>query len=101
VLKLINRLRLRGLRRPGGEYLPLLEAYAQTGEWGKTYQASKQVVSLAVELQPNLCNKWSRYAEMPALTLRLLRKSGASWPAHKEDFNFGVGRIFVPIGYAV
>jgi hypothetical protein len=51
----------------GGEYLPLVEAYAQTGEWEKTYQASKQVVSLAAELQPNLCNKWSRYAEMPGV----------------------------------
>jgi hypothetical protein len=49
----------------GGEYLPLVEAYAQTGKWEDAYQTSKQVAALTGDLQPNLCVKWSRYAEMP------------------------------------
>jgi hypothetical protein len=51
----------------GGEYLPLVEAYAQVGEWEKTYQTSKKIVSLVAELQPNLCAKWSRYAKLPGV----------------------------------
>ena len=75
VLKLYQQASSAGFApAQGGEYLPLLEAYAQTGEWAKTYQASKQVASLAAELKPNLCNKWSRYAEMPGVDSALVAK---------------------------
>jgi hypothetical protein len=51
-----------------------VEASAQSGEWDNAYQASKQVAALAGELQPNLCNKWSRYAEMPGVDSALVAK---------------------------
>ncbi len=50
----------------GGEILPLLEAYARTGQWEQARQTSQQVIALAAELQPNLCAKWSGYASLPA-----------------------------------
>lgn len=49
----------------GGEYLPLVEASARTGAWQAAAQASRQVVKLTAELQPNLCAKWAAYAELP------------------------------------
>lgn len=49
----------------GGEYLPLVEADAQTGAWDQAYQTTKQVVALTAELQPNLCAKWSGYVSLP------------------------------------
>jgi len=49
----------------GGEYLPLLEASAQTGDWKKAHEVSKKVIALNAELQSNLCSKWSHYADLP------------------------------------
>jgi hypothetical protein len=48
----------------GAEYLSLVEAFAQTGDWKNAYQVSKQVVALTGELRPNLCVKWSAYASL-------------------------------------
>ncbi len=49
----------------GGEYLPLVEAYAQTGAWEPAAQTSRQAVALTAELQSNLCAKWSSYTSLP------------------------------------
>jgi hypothetical protein len=56
----------------GGEYLPLVEAYAQSGAWEQACQTSQQVLALTAELQPNLCAKWLRYAELPGVDSALV-----------------------------
>jgi hypothetical protein len=56
----------------GGEYLPLVEADAQTGAWDQAYQTTKQVIALTAELQPNLCAKWLRYAELQGVNSALV-----------------------------
>ena len=45
----------------GGEYLPLLEANARSGEWNQAYQVSKKIVGLTQELSKNVCTKWTGY----------------------------------------
>lgn len=56
----------------GGEYLPLVEAYVQTGELEKAFTLSKQVVKMTAGLAANLCANWSRYAEFPGVDSALI-----------------------------
>ncbi len=51
----------------GGEYLPLLEAYAQNGQWQPAYQLTKKIAGTTQELKPNLCAKWQGYTALPGL----------------------------------
>jgi hypothetical protein len=55
----------------GGEYLPLLEAYAQSSQWNQAYKTSKAIVELTQELGGNVCAKWARYTGLPGLDLNL------------------------------
>jgi hypothetical protein len=46
----------------GGEYLPFIEAYAQTGQWSKALELSLKAQSETAGLDPMLCNNWQRFA---------------------------------------
>jgi len=50
----------------GAEYLPFIEAYAQTGQWAQAYDLSlsAQQVNPAFNLKPILCNNWTRFATL-------------------------------------
>lgn len=63
----------------GGESLPLVEAAARLGDWQTAYQASQRVLELAAELQPNLCAKWEKYAELPGAELGRIAQARAEW----------------------
>ncbi len=50
----------------GAEYLPFIEASAQTGEWSAVYNLSMAAVNLnqAQDLRPTLCQDWKQFASI-------------------------------------
>ncbi len=63
VLKLGAEAKARGLgSKSGSEYLPFIEAYAQTGQWSQAYQMSEDAQNNTAGLHPLLCNNWQRFA---------------------------------------
>jgi hypothetical protein len=63
VLKLGAEARAKGLgSNLGSEYLPFIEAYAQTGQWSQAYQMSQDAQNNTAGMNPLLCNNWRRFA---------------------------------------
>jgi hypothetical protein len=48
----------------GSEYLPFIEAYAQTGQWSQAYQMSQDAQNNTAGMNPLLCNNWQRFASI-------------------------------------
>ncbi len=48
----------------GGEYLPFIEAYAQTGQWSKANDLSMAAQKITPGLEPALCNNWQNYQQI-------------------------------------
>jgi len=46
----------------GAEYLPFIEAEAQTGEWSKAFQLSLAAQKLTPNLETTLCSNWVRFS---------------------------------------
>jgi len=65
VLKLGAEAEAKGLgSNSGSEYLPFIEAYAQTGQWSQAYEMSLNEQDNTAGLDPLLCNNWQRFAEI-------------------------------------
>jgi len=80
VLSLLEESRQRGLKpRLGSEYLPFIEAYAQTGQWQKAYETSLLAKEVTKDLDNFLCDQWGRYAK----TLRTPNSKGLISEAQK------------------
>jgi hypothetical protein len=45
----------------GSEYVPFIEAFAQTGQWSKANDLSLAAQKITVGLEPVLCNNWNRF----------------------------------------
>jgi hypothetical protein len=45
----------------GGEYLPFIEAFAQTGQWSKANELSMAAQKITPGLEPALCNNWKNF----------------------------------------
>ncbi|RPI93728.1 MAG: hypothetical protein EHM40_08890 [Chloroflexi bacterium] len=50
----------------GAEYIPLIEAYAQTGNWQKAYDLTLAAEGVNSGLKKMLCANWSRLSEIPS-----------------------------------
>ncbi len=50
----------------GAEYVPFIEAYAQTGNWQKAYDLTLAARNLTSNLETLLCNNWARLNQMPS-----------------------------------
>jgi len=67
VLKLGAEAEAKGLgSNSGSEYLPFIEAYAQTGQWSQAYEMSLAAQDNTAGLDPLLCNNWQRFAGITA-----------------------------------
>jgi hypothetical protein len=65
ILKLGAEAKARGLdSNSGSEYLPFIEAYAQTGQWPQAYQMSLKALGNTAGLNSLLCNNWRRFASI-------------------------------------
>ena len=75
VLQLYKQAASHGLSpSQGGEYLPLLEAYARSGQWSQAYQLSTKIMGMTQELNGNVCAKWTSYAVLPGMDAGLATK---------------------------
>lgn len=50
----------------GPEYIPFIEAHAQTGNWQKAYDLSLAAQKLITEMEPLLCASWERLDKLPS-----------------------------------
>lgn len=50
----------------GSEYLPFIEALAQTGDWVQANELSITAQKLTPGLEPVLCNNWGRFQQITA-----------------------------------
>jgi hypothetical protein len=63
ILKLGAEAKAKGLgSNSGSEYLPFIEAYAQTGQWSQAFELSLSAQDNTAGLNPLLCNNWERFA---------------------------------------
>jgi hypothetical protein len=50
----------------GAEYIPFIEAFAQTGDWQKAYDLTVAADKLTLRHKRILCNTWERLAKIPS-----------------------------------
>ncbi len=55
----------RKLPRTGAELVPLIEAYARTGQWSQALDASLSAQQKTAGLEPLLCSLWTHYPALP------------------------------------
>jgi hypothetical protein len=67
ILKLGAQAESKGLgSNSGSEYLPFIEAYAQTGQWSQALDMSLNAQDNTAGLDALLCNNWQRFAGIAA-----------------------------------
>lgn len=80
VIKLEKQSRALGLApRFGPEYVPFIEAHAQTGDWQGAYKLSQSAASLTKGSEPLLCFMWDRLGKLPAADAGLVQKAKQSF----------------------
>jgi len=62
----------------GAEYIPFIEAYAQTGDWQKAYDLTLAAKSLNSGLNRMLCANWSRLSEIPSADMEVIEQTRQS-----------------------
>jgi hypothetical protein len=50
----------------GPEYLPFIEAHAQTGDWQKAYELSRSAHAVTRDMGPLLCSTWQHLGKLPS-----------------------------------
>ncbi len=67
VLRLDKQSRQLGLApKFGAEYVPFIEANAQTGDWPKALELSRAAQALSVQMNPLLCDIWASMSKLPS-----------------------------------
>ena len=68
VLKLEKQAKSAGFApRFGPEYVPFIEAHAQTGDWQQAYDLSTQAMLATRNMPPLLCATWQRLGRLPSV----------------------------------
>jgi hypothetical protein len=58
----------------GAEYLPFIEAYAQTGDWDKAYELTMEARKTTAGIKKMLCTNWARLSELPSADANVLQQ---------------------------
>jgi len=58
----------------GAEYLPFIEAHAQTGDWQGAYKLTITAQELAPGYKKLLCSNWSRLSELPSSDMNVVEQ---------------------------
>ncbi len=64
----------------GAEYVPFIEANAQTGDWQKALELSRAAQAVSVQMDPLLCATWTSLARLPAADANLVAQA-------RQDFS--------------
>lgn len=76
VLKLEKQGQAQGLSpKFGPEYVPLIEAHAQSGDWQKAYELSLAAQKTTKEMEPLLCFTWQRLSKLPSADAALVQQT--------------------------
>lgn len=76
ILQLDRQARQQGYApRFGVEYIPFIEAYAQTGDWQKSLELSRAAQTLTAQIEPLLCSTWSSLGELPSANPSVLAQA--------------------------
>ncbi|MGE5464130.1 MAG: hypothetical protein ACM3PS_12285, partial [Syntrophothermus sp.] len=59
----------------GSEYLPFIEAYAQTGDWQKAYELTRAAQKTNAGLKKILCTNWSRLGQLPSADMGVIQEA--------------------------
>ena len=62
----------------GAEYIPFIEAYAQTGDWQKAYELTRAAQKVNAGLKKMLCANWSRLSEIPSAHIEVVKQAQQS-----------------------
>lgn len=58
----------------GAEYVPFIEAFAQTGDWQTAYDLTVAAKELTAQQKRLLCTNWYRLAKLPSADLTMLER---------------------------
>jgi hypothetical protein len=59
----------------GTEYIPFIEAYAQTGEWKKASSLTRLAQKTNAGQKKILCNTWSRLSQLPSVDTNVVEQA--------------------------
>lgn len=65
--------------RFGVEYIPFIQAYAQTGDWRKALELSRAAQALTTQMDPLLCATWSSLGGLPSADAGVLAEARRSF----------------------
>jgi hypothetical protein len=60
--------------RYGAEYIPFIEAFAQTGDWQKAYDLTIAAEKLTPRHIRLLCSNWARLAKIPSADMTIVEQ---------------------------
>jgi hypothetical protein len=76
IIALYEQARQKGFASEyGAEYIPFIEAYAQTGEWQKAYDLTLTAQNLKSGYKKMLCANWSRWRETPSADIQVIEQA--------------------------
>jgi hypothetical protein len=58
----------------GAEFIPFIEAYAQTGDWQKAYELTLAAKDVSRGLNKMICANWSRLRELPSVDEKIVEQ---------------------------
>ncbi len=61
--------------RYGVEYIPFIEAYAQTGDWQQAYELTRAAHKTNAGMRTILCDTWSRLSQIPSADAEAVGRS--------------------------
>lgn len=62
----------------GSEYIPFIEAYAQTGNWQKAYEVTLAAKKVNAGLKKLLCTNWVRLSALPSADVKIVQQAKQS-----------------------
>jgi hypothetical protein len=62
----------------GSEYIPLIEAYAQVGNWQKAYEVTRTAKKVNSGLKKLLCTNWARLSALPSADMKIVQQTKQS-----------------------
>lgn len=58
----------------GAEYIPFIEAYAQTGDWQTAYELTVEARKTTAGIKKMLCTNWARLSGLPSADAKILQQ---------------------------
>lgn len=62
----------------GAEYIPFIEAYAQTGDWQQAYELTRAAQKRSSGIKKMLCTNWSRLSTIPSADAEVVEQARQS-----------------------